>query len=344
MMGSRYQSALFFALALVTGCHGSKASMPERPIGADATVTLLDGVVFDNGHRNQSADVVLAPDAYYSKITLHIDLECPSGGCDPYDRRASIGLVGKTDGSVIEIGRFITPFRVAGAWDVDVTDLQPLLTGAVTVQGFIDTWIGPPRGWSLTATLVYVGGMPAEVPVAVQALPWHGFPFGDPSMPLASTLPPQMLTLPAGASHAALRVTVTGHGQGNLDNCGEFCAKQHTVLVDGAPADSQTVWRYDCDENPINKQLGTWQLQRAGWCPGADVKPWLVKLGAHTAPFTVTYAIEDYVNTCSPSNCMPNDCALCATADCGTPKACEDNGGVHTLPTIDFSALLIAYQ
>src|SRR5436190_644044 len=83
----------------------------------------------------------------------------PATGCDPWDRAATIGLV---DGAqTIEIGRYMTPYGVAGAWDIDVTDLRPLFSGSRKVRGFIDTWIGAPGGWVLTATLKFVGGTPA---------------------------------------------------------------------------------------------------------------------------------------------------------------------------------------
>ena len=36
--------------------------------------------------------------------------------------------------TVIELARFITPFGVGASWDIDVTDLRPLLTGDVTLR------------------------------------------------------------------------------------------------------------------------------------------------------------------------------------------------------------------
>ena len=43
---------------------------------------------------------------------------------------------------------------MGASWDLDVTDLRPLLTGDVTMRAFIDTWVGPGSqygaGWLLT--------------------------------------------------------------------------------------------------------------------------------------------------------------------------------------------------
>jgi hypothetical protein len=318
---------------------------PEPGAGADATVSLFDKrlFAFDNSGntREGTATVDLPSVGTYAKITLHVALTCPSGGCDPYDRIASIGVIqpGSDAGaaSILEVGRFATPFGVAGAWDIDVTDLRPLLSGTVEIHGLIDTWVGNGKGWLLSAQLVYVGGVPANIPVAVLPLPWSNFNIGDPSQPVSTSLPPQMVTLPAGTTHAAVRVNATGHGQGNADNCGEFCTLNHSLLVNNLLQKQFAVWRDDCAQNPLNKQNGTWMYSRAGWCPGSDVKPITIDLGARSGPFSVGYAIDSYVNTCSPG-------ATCNTASCTLGTSCDYDGGSHTTPFIDFSAVVIAYR
>jgi hypothetical protein len=312
--------------------------------GPDRTITLFANTSFyfdadaTKNHRENFATINFPGDGLYKQITLHIDLSCPSGGCDPWDRAASIGLV--NGAQTIEIGRYMTPYGVAGAWDIDVTDLRPLFSGSQKVRGFIDTWIATPQGWVLTATLSFVGGIPKDVPVAVTPLPWSDFNVGDPAQPIASSLPPQSLSLAPGASHGAVRVTVTGHGQGNSDNCAEFCSKQHTLTIDGMKAQQQPVWRNDCAQNPINNQGGNWQPNRANWCPGADVKPWRIDLGARAKPFTVGYTMEDYVNTCNGDpgkTCTLSSCVF-------GPSTCAYDDGNHTRPFYMFSALLISYR
>jgi hypothetical protein len=312
--------------------------------GPDRTITLFNGATFyfdgdpAKNHRENFATIDFPGDGLYKQITLHVDLSCPSGGCDPWDRAATIGLVDGTQ--TIELGRYMTPYGVKGAWDIDVTDLRPLFAGTRKVRGFIDTWIGTPQGWTLTATLVFVGGIPTNVPIAVALLPWGNFDVGDPGKPIASSLPPQSVSLAPGASHGAVRVIVTGHGQGNSENCAEFCAKNHTLTVDGATAQQQSVWRGDCAQNPINNQGGNWQPNRANWCPGADVKPWRIDVGAHAAPFMVGYAMDDYVNTCNGDTGKTCNLPSCVFG----PSTCAYNDSDHTRPFYMFSALLISYR
>ena len=69
------------------------------------------------------------------------------------------------------------------------------------------------------------GGTPARLPISVQPV-WTAtyVPYGDPAKPIASVAVPSSLALPAGATSFELRAFVTGHGQGNLENCAEFVA------------------------------------------------------------------------------------------------------------------------
>ena len=283
----------------------------------------------------------------YEKIILHLSLDCPSGGCDPWDRLATLGVVTRkgesgAEDTVIEIERFITPYHVGAAWDIDVTDLRPLLTGDLTLRGFIDTWVGPGSqygdGWLLTARFEMKGGIPAALPIAVVPV-WttRSAPYGDPAKPISGSVPPQMIALPEGASSYALRAFVTGHGQGNLKNCAEFCSRTHTLSV-GATAHDQKVWRTDCATTAAPNQEGTYKYSRAGWCPGADVKPWIIDITKDVAGgmAAIAYDVEAYENTCRP------DAAPCA--GCTLGATCDYDGGNHTEPNYSVSTLLIAYR
>jgi hypothetical protein len=258
----------------------------------------------------------------YQQIVLELSLDCPDGKCDHWDRFGTIGLVseksldGGTD-TVIEIGRFMTPYRVGGKWEIDVTDLRPLLSGQVTLRAFIDTWVGP--------------GSPILV---LPIWTMRSLVYGDPAKPIAQSTP---LAVPAGSSYA-IRTFVTGHGQGNKGNCAEFCSRKHSIAVDSV-AHAATIWRTDCPTTAVPNQSGTWQYPRAGWCPGADVKPWTVDVTADLAgkkSATFGYDVEAYENSCRP------DAATCAGCSLGT--ACAYDGGNHTEPYYSVSSVLIAYR
>lgn len=319
--------------------------------GADAMVSAFDKTpVYFTGTDNQrdvDAPVTFPASGAYEKIILHVALDCPKDGCDPWDRFGSLGLVtqkGQDGGpdTVIELARFITPYGVGAAWDLDVTDLRPLLSGDVTLRAFIDTWVGPGSqyggGWLFTATFTMTGGIPSRLPIAaVPVWTLRQVTYGDPSQPISSAAPPSTLSLPPATSYA-LRTFVTGHGQGNADNCAEFCGKTHTITV-GAMAHAQKIWRTDCATTAAPNQQGTYQYSRAGWCPGADVKPWTFDVTSDLAGVTsgsFAYDVEAYENTCRPD---ANPCTGCTL---GT--GCAYDGGNHTEPNYQLSSLLIAYQ
>jgi hypothetical protein len=314
----------------------------------------------------------------YSKIVLRLKLDCPTGGCDHWDRFGSVGVVteapvdGGAPGTVVELARFITPFGVAApAWDYDVTDLAPLLVGGsdLALQGFIDTWSpqGNPAangaGWLLTATLIYTGGTPAKTPLAVLPVwswPANGDPpnsaqYGDPADPITGHVTPQTLHLPSGASSYSMRTFITGHGQGNAGNCAEFCKATHTVTVGSQPF-THTPWRTCCTPDPAcesqrnptpaagvtSGQGGTYMYPRSGWCPGASVDAWAqdvtAAVGSGATTVNVAYGADAYVNACRM------DAPTCDTSACTLGTGCAYDGGNHTEPFFYISSLLVAYR
>ena len=357
--------ALFTSLALTAACGGSSpastggaggtgAVTDAGPIdepGKDATVAPFDKTAIyftgDDNKRIVDTQASFPKEGTYGKIILHLALACPAGGCDPWDRFGSLGVVTAkgADGApdtVIEVARFITPYHVGASWDIDVTDLRPLLTGDVTMRAFIDTWVGPGSqygdGWLLSASFEMTGGVPAKVPVAVTPV-WtqRNVVYGDPSKPMAESAPAQSVTLPTGSTYA-LRTFVTGHGQGNAGNCAEFCSRTHTITA-GTTPHAEKVWRNDCATTAAPNQEGTFKYSRAGWCPGADVRPWILDVTADvagSATATFAYDVEAYENTCRP------DATPCKSCTLGT--TCDYDGGAHTEPNFAISTLLIAYR
>lgn len=322
------------------------AAAETSPAGDDTTVDTFakKQISFTSAenHRIVDVDATFPATGTYEKITLHLALECPDGKCDAWDRFGTLGIVTKKgdkpeNDTVIEIARFITPYGVGAAWDLDVTDLRPLLKGPIALRAFIDTWVGPGspygNGWSLTASFEMKGGVPEREAIAVLPI-WtmHSGVYGDPGKPISSSFPPQKPVLPNGATSYALRTFVTGHGQGNADNCAEFCPREHTITV-GAAKHTEKIWRTDCATTAAPGQKGTYKLSRAGWCPGADVKPWIVET---TDVTTIGYDVAAYENTCRP------DAPTCTGCTLGTD--CKYDSGNHTEPSYFVSSVLIAYR
>jgi hypothetical protein len=299
---------------------------PATTPGQNQAVRAMQGVqIYFTGseNRRQVEQPVTFPPANetFSSINLHFALSCPAGSCDPWDRVGSYGLVlanGSESPTYVELSRFITPYGVGAEWDVDVTDLRPLLTGEQTSRVFIDTWVGPGsgfgNGWSVTATFEFVGGTPAREVLA--AIPvWQGanenrrLVYGDPARSIPSQLPAVDVALPDGTTSAALRTFITGHGQGNAD----------------------------CRTTAAPNQQGSWQYARAGWCPGAKTYDWTIDLGAVSGPtLNIGYDVQAFENSCRPE---ANPCAGCTL---GT--GCAYNDSNHTEPNYQVSAVVIAYK
>ncbi len=332
----------------------SSGGAPTFVPGEDALVPLVEGAhVFwlgwDEGQNFRELDFEVElpePGFTYTSVELTLRLSCPNDLCDWWDRKGSIGIVDDPSAEepvVWEVARFVTPYRVGGTWTIDVTGLQPLLTGSKTLRVYIDTWVGPGHsngdGWLVDAQLEYVGGVPDMVPVAVQPLwPRRELTIGDPLNPLSAQLDAAALEVPPGADRVELWSVITGHGQGNLDNCAEFCQLAHGFLVDEQPV-QRTIWRDDCDQNPVQGQQGTWTLPRAGWCPGDVVQPWVQDITAQASAGStveVQYDTEPYENTCRPDAPVCMGCAL------GT--GCDYDGGNHTAPTVFVSSAAVFYE
>lgn len=333
---------------------GGEELYPPPDPGEDVSVTAFEGehIFFVGGeegnHRQADLEIEFPEaDLGYESIGLELSLRCPEdGGCDHWDRFGSLGIVenaGEEDERVVEVARFITPYRVEGTWTLDVSHLRPLLTGAHTMRVFIDTWVGPGHaqgaGWLVDARFDFTGGVPSPRPVAVVPIwPRVSFEVGNPTQDPPQTVDPEEVEVPPGADALTLVTIITGHGQGNLDNCAEFCQHNHGYLVGGTLPVQRTIWRSDCGENPIDNQQGTWALARAGWCPGMDVTPWIEDVTDAYVPgeaLTVEHAMTEYSNTCHPES---PDCGGCAL---GT--GCEFDGGNHTAPRIEMSTHLVAW-
>src|ERR1041385_8752328 len=209
------------------------------------------------------------PDAAlpFQKVLLTITLDCPAGGCDPWDRSATVTIKGKDDAGradTFEIARFITPYGRGCSWTADVTDYRGLLAGSAELGFRIETYIGGQMGWLVTLEFDFQPGVASKKVIGIRNL-WRGSPeYGNPANPIASFFAQRKEAISSRATAAKLRFCVTGHGQGNTDNAAEFAQKAHGVMVNGTDHQHE-LWRGDCDKNPCSPQGGTWQFARAGW-------------------------------------------------------------------------------
>ncbi len=196
---------------------------------------------------------------------------------------------------VYELARFITPYgkgldlgENGFTWIHDVTDYAPLLRGRVDLEAGNTLEL-------LDLELVFVEGTPPRPVRDVRNLwPLADHRYGD--LADGRALEPVMLRLDPNAAGFMVRSRVSGHGHSGPANCCEWDAKEHVLLVGGLERFRWTVWR-DCGMNPVHPQGGTWQFDRAGWCPGTfvdtydhELTPW-VRPGEEVA---LEYTVEPY--------------------------------------------------
>jgi hypothetical protein len=280
-----------------------------RPPGEDQTVTVFDAeYVFFGSENRRTVDIEVSfPDetATYSAVTGNFKLHCPNNRCDWWDRYATFGIVlnaGTDDAQYVELDRFITPYRVGFSWETDLTAVRPLLTGTVTMRVFIDTWVGEGHeqgdGWLFDASVAFTGGeAPSPEPIAVIPVwPHQSWSAGLDDSPVEGQVIPQSVTVPEAESYT-FRSFITGHGWNNQQNCAEFCSKEHFFTVNGQEY-SKDIWRKNCGKTVTDgPQMGTWEYDRAGWCPGAQVNPWeknVTDFVGESETVELSYRLEDF--------------------------------------------------
>lgn len=231
----------------------------------------------------------------FQQILMDIQLDCPFTGCDPWDQPAKISVI--KDGKSFEVARFITPYgKGCGPWTVDITDFKSILTGGTTFESYIQVWGN--SGWLLDVSLRYVDGRDSLPYQKLTAL-WNtdNWVYGDPA--ISYDLPAQTQTLTANTQASKVRMTISGHGQGNTDNAAEFSPRVHQFFINDQADSSHSLWKADCAQNTCDNQAGTWLFARAGWCPGQEVQPFELSLDQATQAgqaLKIDYELEAYTN------------------------------------------------
>jgi hypothetical protein len=200
-----------------------------------------------------------------------------------------------------EIARMITPY--AGYYPVtwtypygfDVTDFDCMMHDSVQIEVFYSGWSD---GFTATCNFQMITGIPPHK--AYKTLPmWTGtFPYGNASDPISNYLVPQPVKIDSAASAVRLRILQTGHGEDN-NNCSEFCANYQHIKINSKEHFTPLVWRDVCGLNPLYHQAGTWLYDRANWCPGEQITPYLDDLSPYVTPSqkdTIIMSMDPYIS------------------------------------------------
>lgn len=300
----------------------------------DTTIVAFEDVIVKwGGGLNRTAyRTATLPNHLGAYDSLYAELEviCPAGDCDPYDRKAWIEAKGP-DGNWVELIRYMTPFGTGCNHSIDLSDYIFMLEGQVEFKIFTDTWAG---SWQYKLVLNYFAGTPEYKYGNVVSVYDGNYALGD----YANLQPFEEVKhqFDENVDKAQLNMLLSGHGWGadNTNNAAEFYKITNKLYLNGDSID-QTPWN-DCNPNPdaCTGQQGTWYHDRAGWCPGAITYPFKYDLDDYIADSEINIHYkyqEDYVDLCHEN--YPN-----WEAD----SSCDPNGGEN--PYFVFGTSLLTYS
>lgn len=267
----------------------------ERQARLDAEGATIVGI-FDGSVVSEYTDGVLslpgaAEMAAFDTLEIEVLMECPDkdgmeiNNCGAWDYIANLWLDDGA-GGWLEMGRFITSYHRENHWVVDGSHALAWLKegGDHNVRfSWAPSWNVQPTGVTLRLRLYDQGK--GSRPQEIHPL-FTGGGFGS----TYNDRDPVEVTVPAGATKVELVAIVTGHGMDTY-NCAEFCDHEHTFTVNGqAHAYELTDPGIDdgcaqmVPQGTVPNQAGTWWFGRGGWCPGMEVRPWIVDVTADAAP------------------------------------------------------------
>ncbi len=247
----------------------------------------------------------------YRKILMIFTMgehSCPTGTqyCHQWDYTINNYLITSTD--TVELSRFISPYATAGTprfpttWKkdyiFDVTDFYPLLKDTATVRIHYSGYSG---GFTANVKFAFIEGVPPRNVIGMEPV-WSGyFYYGNTADPISNHLPAYTLTVPANTQSSELRYIVTGHGADNTSQCCEFSTSNtghnYSILVNNNTIDTKNIWRDDCGFNELYAQGGTWIYNRANWCPGNIVDPFIHQLGVTSGSYTLGNTYDNYTGS-----------------------------------------------
>ena len=251
-------------------------------------------LVAENPHADTPCQPAVTGDDPIPADTLPCQCETPLGAV--VDRTHVCNADGSGYGACgcacdTEMARWVTTYRREGRWVTDVSDMLALLRSGGTQRLRLNA--GNPYDVDLALRFLRRGSglHPAE------ARPlFHGGAF---DLHYNEGREPVAFTVPEGVERVRLVAWITGHGFGvERANCAEFCNHTHHFEVNGVEfvkSHPEAGLAYGCyfqvPQGVVPNQYGTWPYGRGGWCPGFDVKPWVVDVTDALVPGenTITY-------------------------------------------------------
>ncbi len=249
-------------------------------------------------------------------VMMYIRLECPSGGCDPWDRFANILVKNSDTNQWYEMARHITPYGVGNSvlergLEVDVTDFKSLLVGNVELKTYAETWVS--SGWVISLEFDFLAGEPDykyyQITPVIQFNnnSLSGVPYGGENgvTELDETKFDLKKSISIGSNikSAHFRTIISGWGHATPADsdgraCAEWCFRTHKIKIDNTDKFSHYMGPIGCSSNPITNQGGNWSPDRAGWCPGMIVPVRIDQFNSDISNSTIDfeYYFEPWTN------------------------------------------------
>ena len=243
-------------------------------------------------------------------IKMYIRLECPSGGCDPWDRFANILVKNSETNQWYEMARHITPYGVGNSvldrgLEVDVTDFKSLLVGNVELKTYAETWVS--SGWVISIEFDFLAGDPDykyyQITPVIQFNnnSLSGVPYGGENgvTELDETKfdLKKSISLGSNIKSAHFRTIISGWGHATPADsdgraCAEWCFRTHKIKIDNTDKFSHYMGPIGCSSNPITNQGGNWSPDRAGWCPGMVVPVRIDQFNSDISNSTINFEYD----------------------------------------------------
>ena len=302
---------LFLSVIFLMACEDENISgKDELPSTQTINTFSQERHAFGESYEQWAEGVFRFPldPAEVSKITMQIRLDCPEGGCNPWDVFANVKIWDQKAETWYEMGRYITPYGVDNraldnGFEIDVTDFKSLLTGDVKLKSFVEVWGSD--GWLVSVDFEIEKGEPDYKYYAVAEVfdysenSISGVPYGeDHDFVLRKNI-----TIPENAKETSLRTIITGWGHATPNDedgrpCAEWCFRTHSIVINGVPFFDHELGPLGCASNPVQPQNGNWAPDRAGWCPGMEVPVRKNEFDSSLAgeSFSLAYDLEEWRN------------------------------------------------
>ena len=281
----------------------------EQSIFSDTDETYDEYTIFERTHytggwaASIDGTIDIPEDlSNYNKLEVELLRGCPNAdmnyddaGCDDYDRIARLYFCDSDGSNCYEIGKWITPFD---RQPHSLTDITPFLSSFKSNEGENKILRFQESGWPnslLTLKLrFYKGDTSNGTPQEIYPL-WNGTVQFNPDYD--ENRPINVFSVPSNAIKVEFVSYITGHGWGSNGcfNCCEFCNTKHIFSVNGGVYEFNQEFPDASSSNHcmnpntiestgvIPNQYGTWGYGRAGWCPGRDVKPYIMDITNYVA-------------------------------------------------------------